>query len=179
MSDLRQAYASTALAGLGWDENMEKAIDRVAAAGRATAFGVSLWRAKYQLESTAYREVVAEALAMFRKRYSADPDELSAALVDQALREYLVPSCRACSGSGETSSRDLRVVCPTCSGSKVHNFTDMERCESMRISYAMAKHAAFKIVWLLGVLEHEDRIMNREMNLQLERIILDTGQEMA
>ena len=51
--NLREPYAATAFAGLGWSEISERPIDRVAAAGLADSLGVSLWKAKYQGSSGA------------------------------------------------------------------------------------------------------------------------------
>lgn len=174
MSNLREAYAATALAGLGWDDNAEKAIDRVAASGKATALGVFLWKAKYQLESRAYQSAIKEALSLYMKRYR-DSRGTAERLVDQAMREYIAPACRLCSGRGEMVLDELKVICATCEGSKTHRFTDTERATAMQLSYALTKHCAFKIKWLLGLFGDEDKRVNYILNIELERIDIDNS----
>ena len=83
MSNLREAYSHVSFASLEWDENAEKAVDRVAAAARANPLGLLLWKAKYLLEADAYRRVQIELAAIYGKRYR-DASPVAAALVGQA-----------------------------------------------------------------------------------------------
>jgi hypothetical protein len=168
MSNLRESYAATSLAGLGWDENQEKAIDRVAASGKASALGVCLWKSKYMLEGDAYRKAHKALLVIFQARY-ADEYFVAGALVGQAMREYIAPQCTACNGEGERMVNDGRVVCDFCSGSKTHRYSDTERAKLMQISYGTTKASAHKIRWLLEFMESEDRIVNHQLNIELER----------
>ena len=168
MSNLREAYAATALAGLGWDENKEKAIDRVAAAGKADAFGILLWRSKYMLESVAYAQARNQLLNLYRKRYR-DNTAVSVAMVEQGLREYLAPACRVCRGVGDMLVNERLVVCEACGGCKIHRYSDSERARTMKLSFALVKASSHKLRWLLELLGTSDKRVNMVMNVELER----------
>lgn len=168
MSDLREAYSHVSFASLEWSENTERAVDRVAAAALANPVGLLLWKAKYLLEPDAYKSAQIALGEIYQKRYR-DAPTVRAALVGQALREFLAPSCRTCRGVGEHMLEDRRVVCDTCGGSKIHRYTDAERAGTMQLSYALTKHAAHKLQWLLGIMGDEDRKVNAVMCEQLER----------
>jgi hypothetical protein len=168
MANLREAYSRVSFASLEWDENAEKAIDRVAAAALANPLGLLLWKAKYLLEGDAYRRAQIALGEVYGKRYR-DAAPIRAALVGQALREFLAPACRTCRGVGEHMLEDRRVVCDTCAGTKIHRYTDMERAGTMQLSFGLTKHAAHKLQWLLGLMGDEDRQVNAVMCEQLER----------
>lgn len=168
MANLREAYSHVSFASLEWNENTEQAVDRVAAAALANPLGLLLWKAKYLLEADAYRRVQIALSEIYGKRYR-DAPTIRAALVGQALREFLAPSCRACRGVGEMMINDRRVVCETCGGSKLHRYSDMERAGTMQIGYGLTKHCAHKLQWLLGLMGDEDRKVNAVMCQQLER----------
>lgn len=168
MSNLREAYSHVSFASLEWDETTERAVDRVAAAALASPLGLLLWKAKYLLEVDAYKRAQTALNEIYRKRYRDTPT-VAAALVGQALREFLAPSCRTCRGVGEHMLEDRRVVCETCNGTKIHRYTDQERAGTMQLSYGLTKHAAHKIQWLLGLMGDEDRQVNLVMRQQLER----------
>jgi hypothetical protein len=168
VTNVREPFASTAFAGLSWSPLEEKAVDRVAASGKVDPLGLWLWKAKYQLESNAYKHAQAALAEIYAKRYT-DAPPIAAAIVAQALREFLAPSCRDCRGVGEMLVNDLRVVCETCGGSKIHKYNDFERARTMQISYAMTKRSGFKITWLLGVMGQHDRTANAVMCRELER----------
>lgn len=168
MTNLREAFAVTALASLEWDENRERAIDRVAASGKAGELGLLLWKAKYQLEVDSYRRAQKALVEIYGKRYRDSPT-VAAAFVGQAMREYLSPSCRACHGVGEYVVNDRRIVCETCGGSKIHRYSDEERARTMQVSYGLTKAGAHKLRWLLGLMGAEDSAVNFELNIQLER----------
>lgn len=169
VGNLRESYASCALAGLGWDANHEKAIDRVAASGKASALGVALWKTKYLIEAAEYRKAQALLLTRYLARYTGDSALLAEAIVDQALHEYIAPQCRACNGEGESMLGERRIVCESCAGSKVHRFTDTERAGRMQISYGMTRMSAHKLKWLIGFMEGEDATVNFQLNVELER----------
>ena len=166
LSNLREAFSATALANLDWDENSERPIDRVAASGKINELGLLLWKAKYQLEAEAYRRVQIALCEIYGKRYR-DAPPIRAALVGQALREFLAPACRACRGVGEMMVNDRRVVCEDCGGSKLHRYSDIERAGTMKLGFGLTKHAAHKIQWLLGLMGDEDCRANAVMNIEL------------
>lgn len=168
MSNLREAYSHVSFASLEWNDTEEKAVDRVAAGALANPLGLLLWKAKYLLEADAYKRVQTALCEIYGKRYR-DAPTIRAALVGQALREFLAPACRTCHGVGEHMLEDRRVVCETCGGSKIHRYTDQERAGTMQLSYGLTKHAAHKLQWLLGLMADEDRRVNAVMCRQLER----------
>lgn len=168
MSNLREAYAGTALASLEWSELRERAVDRVAAAGKADPFGIKLWRAKYLLESSAYLALQKELLTIYQNRYR-DNATVSQALVQQALHEFLAPACRDCAGRGEMLFDERLIVCETCKGSKIHRYSDEERARTMNISYAVTKKSQHKIRWVLEFMGTHDRKVNGVLSYELER----------
>lgn len=168
MADLREAYSHVSFANLEWEEGVEKAVDRVAAGGRIDPLGLLIWKAKYLLEPDAYRKAQIALCEAYGKRYR-DAAPVAAALVGQALREFLSPTCRDCRGVGEMMVNERRVVCETCGGSKLHRYSDEERARTMQLSYGLTKHAAHKITWLLGLMGRVDRLANAVMCEQLER----------
>ena len=168
MANLRETLAATAYSGLGWDENREKAIDRVAASGKADRLGLTLWKAKYMLESSAYIAAHNELMAIYRKRYR-DNQTVASAIVEQALREYLSPACRACRGVGEMMVNERRVICEACGGSSIHRYGDQERAKTMKISYSLTKASSHKLQWLSGLLQGADKRVNYCLNMELGR----------
>lgn len=168
MANLRESLAATAYAGLAWDENTEKAIDRVAASGKADPLGLLLWKARYMLESVAYAAAQQELLRIYRKRYRDNPT-VSAAIVGQAMREYINPACRACQGRGEMRGGQRIIVCPACNGTKIHRYGDAERARLMAISYGLTKASSHKLQWLAGLLNGVDKRVNYCLNVELER----------
>lgn len=147
---------------------MERAIDRVAAAGLVTPIGVLIWKAKYALESVAYQKLAKEVLEIYRKRYS-DRAEIAQILVDQALREFVAGQCSLCKGATEVLHSELMVSCPECHGSGIRRFSDAERSTSMKISWGFTKRVGHKIGWVIGFLTAEDRQVNQMMSIQLGR----------
>lgn len=169
MSNLREAYSATAYAGLGWDENQEKAIDRVAASGKATSLGISLWRSKYQLESRSYQKAHALALEIFAKRYR-DSLRIAQECVWQALREYVDMSlCSACNGQGGLLIDQKWATCPVCDGQKYATWGDKLRSARMGMSQQRVRALAHKINWLALQFSEADRAVNYQLNIELER----------
>ena len=166
MANLREAYAGTVLAGLQWDETRERAVDRVAAGGRASP-EIDIWKAAYGLEAGAYRRLEVRLLRVFSKRYPLEVN--GARIVSQALHEYLSPHCTSCRGAREVVVGERRVVCPSCNGGGIRRYGDAERAQSMGLSYGLTKRLAHKIRWLLGVAGEHDRLVNSLMCFELER----------
>lgn len=170
MADLRAPYAATQYAGLAWsDHEVERAVDRVAAAGLVSPFGLTLWKCAYGHSSVDRATLEAELYRRYTSRYRDSP-ELSRAIVDQALREYLSPACLLCHGKREVLHDTLLVPCPTCSGTGVRKYDDVARASGMQISYAIAKQSAHKIGWILNLLSREDKAVNLQLSVQLERV---------
>lgn len=168
IANIREGYAATGMANLDWSEIQERAIDKVAAAGRVSAIGVLIWKSKYGLESVAYRELAKQLLVVYRNRYS-DRREIAETLVDQALREFVAGQCSLCKGAREVLHSQLMVTCPDCHGSGIRRFSDAERSTSMQMSWGLTKRIGHKITWMLGFLTAEDKAVNQQMSSQLER----------
>ena len=170
MSNLREAYAATAMAGLEWNEDAEKAIDRVAAAGFADALGIALWRSKYLNESKSYHDATKLLVTRYREGWSRfETQGVVEAIVDQVLHEHLSGMCRVCNGAKELIVGDLRVICTTCGGVGVRRFSDTERAQTMKLSIGRVTRLGRAMQWLAGVVSASDRAVNSVMVEQLER----------
>jgi len=169
MANLREAYAATALASLEMDAERERAVDRVAAAGRAPRLGMDIWRARYQLEGKSYQDALNGLLAHFRARYGAETREMSQRVVDQAFHEFMSDRCKDCNGARELMAGELRVICQTCEGYGVRRYTDFERARAMQLSMQRVKSLTHKLNWLLGEIQSMDNQVNTIISAELER----------
>lgn len=168
MSDLREALAMTSLASLEWADH-EKAIDRVAASGKASPLGVNLWKARYMLEVKAYQSTREGLIALYRERFRREEPRVIASVIDQCLHEFLSPFCVSCSGARELMAGDLKVVCETCDGTGVRRYGNEDRARAMKISFGLVKRLEHKFRWLLGEMQGLDRDVNKVLAEQLER----------
>lgn len=169
MPDLREALATSHHAGLAWNPDYEKHIDRVAACGFASALGVALWKARYMNEGRAYREALMRLTRVLAGRYKSESHGTRARLATQAVREYIADKCPVCRGVGELVLRKLRVQCKACSGVAVRRYSDRERAGLMGISIEQAKRLAGALKWTAERIESEDRGVNAVLVYQLER----------
>ena len=152
-----------------WDENREKAIDRVAASGKCSPLGLAFWKARYQLEAKAYQDARKGLIALYKERYRREEHPIVIKVIEQCLHEYLSPFCDSCKGAREMVLDDLRVTCPACDGAGVKRYSDEDRARAMQLSYGMTKRLAHKIRWVLGEIHSMDREVNSVMAEQLER----------
>jgi hypothetical protein len=109
-------------ANLAWDENYQKAIDRITALGMTDALGAELLRFKYAND----RASGTRALHLLaHKAKFALKVELSYArsLAKAAIKEYLIDACEKCHGTGVIG----RDKCSKCDGSGVKKYSDSER----------------------------------------------------
>jgi hypothetical protein len=112
-------------ANLAWDENYQKAIDRITALGMTDALGAELLRFKYAND----RAAGARALHLLaHKAKFALKVELSYArsLAKAAIKEFLIDACDKCNGTGVIG----RDKCSKCDGSGVKRYSDGERAMS-------------------------------------------------
>ena len=168
--NLREPYAATAFAGLGWSEVSERPIDRVAAAGFADGLGLALWRAKYQYSQSAVVLAMQGLRTRFQARYKSESWDMSQRVVTQCLLEYLKPACEVCLGRGEARLQNgVRIVCRGCGGTQVKRYSDFERARSMQISLCKVRAIAHKIGWLSRQIGSLDAGVNRVMSEQLDR----------
>ena len=167
--NLRESYAGTAVAGLGWSDHGERPIDRVAAAGLADPLGMMLWRAKYEGSEGQALEAWRNLVFVLESRYRAENKETCERIVSQCMREYLHASCEICLGRGEMMLEKIRIVCNRCHGVKVKRYSDIDRARSMKISIAKARVLGHKIAWLAGEINRLDAGVNGVLVRQLER----------
>jgi len=169
MANLREAYAATALASLEMDAERERAVDRVAAAGRCPTLGLNIWKARYQLEPTAYKDALNGLSTHFRDKYKAESHVIARMLVEQAFHEFMSPQCKTCSGAKHVMTGELKVTCPTCEGYGLRRYTDFERARSMQISMQRVKSLEHKLAWLLREMQSMDNQVNVIISAELER----------
>lgn len=169
MTNLREAYASTALASLEWSEERERAIDRVAAAGKCSRLGVDLWKARYMLESKAYQDCSEGLRLHYLNRYKAESQGIAERIVSECLHEFLGPVCLVCSGRRELIAGDLKITCAECDGSGLRRYSDVDRARHMQLSLEYVLVLSRKIGWLMNELFELDRSVNAVLAEELER----------
>lgn len=111
---------------LAWDENYQKAIDRITALGMTDALGAELLRFKYSCD----RSAGARALHLLaHKAKFALKVELSYArsLAKAAIKEYLIDGCEKCNGTGIVMDGARAFSCRKCEGTGVKRYSDTER----------------------------------------------------
>ena len=168
MANLRAAYASSQFANLDWSETTERPIDRVAAAGKTSH--LEIWKAAYSHEPSAIRRLHRTILAVFRSRYPRD--QHAEPICEQAIHEWSNPQCHTCRGAAsivDSGNENTTIPCSDCHGSGQQRHSDESRSRRMQLSYALTKHSAHKILWLLNWLASNDAEINRVMTLELER----------
>lgn len=110
---------------LAWDENYQKAIDRITALGMTDALGSELLRFKYAND----RNAGPRALHLLaHKAKFALKVELSYArsLARACIKEFLMDACDKCNGTGVIG----RDKCAKCDGSGVKRYSDGERASA-------------------------------------------------
>jgi len=177
IANFRESYAVAARQSLAWDDNHERAIDRIAAAGRCPRIGCELWRARYALDAMSYHSARKGLIKVYRERYTSEFESIIEKVVDQALHEHLSPACETCLGSGEVVCGELKVVCPECMGHRVRRYSDSERSRMMQVSYQRSKSLAHKLAWLLNKMGTWEAQVNVIMNNELERFAIPTEGE--
>jgi hypothetical protein len=167
--NLREPYAATALASLEWSEVRERAIDRVAAAGKCSRLGLDLWKARYLLEVKAYQDVSESLRLHYLNKYKAESQGMAEKIVSACLHEFLGPVCLVCSGRRELIAGDLKITCAECDGSGLRRYSDLDRARHMQLSLHYVHLLSRKIGWLMGELHDLDRAVNSVIAAELER----------
>lgn len=170
IANLREAYAASARQSLEWDENAERAIDRVAAAGLVERFGIDLWRARYGLDSASFINAIKLLTRVYAERYPRDGELIAGKVADQVIAEYMASFCTSCLGSREMVSGDLKAPCSACSGTGLRNYSDEERSRLMCLSYAVVKASGHKLQWIHNYVATQDSLVNDAMVRELERL---------
>lgn len=169
MTDLRQAYAATSLANLQWSEITERPIDRVAASGLCDDLGVLLWKAKYMLESSAYKEAEKKLAIRIQVKFHREPELICLKLSEQTLKEYVGDKCKKCNGAKEIIGKYRREVCDVCSGFGIRRWTDFERARAMQIALGRVKSLQRHFNWSSNLIMTLDADVGRQMNVYLGR----------
>ena len=109
-------------ANLAWDENYQRAIDRITALGMTDSLGAELLRLKYGNDRAAGKRAIC---LLAHKAKFALKVELSYArsLATAAIKEYLIDTCEKCHGTGVIG----RDKCSKCDGSGMKRYSDGER----------------------------------------------------
>jgi DnaJ-class molecular chaperone len=111
---------------LAWEQDFERAIDRLTAVGMSDSLGSALFRAKYCND----RESAKRALHLLtHKAAQRLKVEISYArnLSSAAFREWMVDTCDKCQGTGHAMESGHLVQCSKCSGTGAKRYTDAER----------------------------------------------------
>lgn len=167
--NLREAWAVTAIAGLGWSPDVERAIDRIAAGGFADETGLALFSARYQNSAMGYCTALWKLKQALRRQFHREEEYALHAIARQTLREYLVEFCTVCLGAKEIVEKKLRVVCHSCDGSGVRKYGERERAENMRLSLSRVRNLHHKMEWAHDFCMRHDRLVNAQLVIQLER----------
>lgn len=169
MSDLRLAFASTAIASLDWAEFQERPVDRVAASGRVDDLGLALWKAKYQRDTHAALAAHKCLKRVLASHYRSENEHYIGIIGAEALYEYLQDWCLDCGGLREMMIAEVKHVCPTCHGTGARRHSDTERSIRMDVSLSVARVLGAKITWTVSHINGLDKKTNYCMNIQLER----------
>ena len=168
-ANMREAYAGTGRASLEWNPDAERSIDRVAAAGKANALGVNLWKAKNGLESVAFLRAVDQLSVVYSERYRREDADLVGKLCFQAISEWVAQFCTTCAGTREVMHGELKTICTACAGSGVRRYTDEQRARMMMVSFDKMRRMGGRFRWLHDYISREDWMANDVMARNLER----------
>jgi len=169
LSNLRESFASTHHANLGWNPDHERAIDKVAASGLCDELGVLLWKAKYMSESEAYKKARRMLINAHSERFSNEARGIVDAVVEQCLHEYISDMCSWCKGAKEIMAGDKRVICDGCGGFGIKRYTDHERARAMKQSLGRVKVIQRQFRFLTELIGTQDGKVNTQLNYFLER----------
>jgi hypothetical protein len=129
MAGRESLVKSTCASSLVWDENTERAVDRMTAIGmvaRNNELGAAMLHAE-ALDAVALRKVVLLVVRHLHHthRIARGFGEKIAIAV---MREYMQPGCPTCGGQREIRNEGEAVhICAACGGTGVHRYTDSSR----------------------------------------------------
>lgn len=112
---------------LAWEQDFERAIDRLTAVGMSDALGSALFRAKYCNDAAAYQQALAILAKDGAKKLRVMPG-YARKLAKVAIKEWIVDADPHCRGSGVfVQSNGIGVSCPKCGGTGMKKWEDHER----------------------------------------------------
>jgi hypothetical protein len=160
------------------DPNVERAVDRVAALGSATALGSELWHAKYGGHITPARIQTIATIVAVRlepRRRARLPSPMLVKIARLALEEWLYDRCPTCDGRKYTGGErwiehaDAVKPCGRCNATGRLVPTDAERARALGIpTSAMAKWQA-KLDRARDVITAADVQTGKRVAAKLER----------
>lgn len=177
MGDMRESVAAAlGSSNLAWNEDHERAIDRIAALARVDLLASYLWRMKHDNEHELFRPAVhlltKRVQEKFYQKGRAAP-EVIRKMCEWVLVEYLSDKCHKCNGTGHNGSsrefgRYVPKACKRCDGTGAYKPNGSERALHLGIkrqSYFESWDSKFTQVH--AYISEVDILANREMNRQL------------
>ena len=165
---MRESLAATHHANLQWNQE-ERAIDKVAASGLCDELGILLWKAKYMLETAAYRNAELRLKEKVKEQFKREASLICDKVTEQGLREYLSDRCKACLGAKEMIVGSKRITCEACSGFGIRRFTDFERARAMSLSLGRVKTLQRHFNWLSSQIWTLDDLVGRQIKFYVGR----------
>lgn len=115
---------------LEWSDHQVRDIDFVTAAGMTKPeLGVLLIRAYVSNDPGAVKLATWLATQQSRRYLSNIPEGMRRRLVGAAIKEFLVPICTPCGGTGKALQGQKWTVCPSCAGTAIKRYTNGERAK--------------------------------------------------
>jgi hypothetical protein len=127
MSVKEKIVGAVQSSNLRWNENEEKAIDRITALGLSDPLGSALFRFKYCNDSAAYQRALALLAKKGATRLKVMPG-YARMLAKAAIKEWAVDADPHCQGSGLFMQKNgVVVTCTKCGGTGMRRWEDYER----------------------------------------------------
>lgn len=123
---------------LGWSDLRTRPVEYVASMAAATGLGSDLFRLRSHDRAAASRAVLLLARKAWRAGHAKKlpiSDAQARALSIAAIIELSFPHCQTCRGAGESIVEKLKVICPTCSGTRLHRYSDQDRAKMCGIPF--------------------------------------------
>lgn len=119
---------------LKWSGHQVRDIDFVAAAGMTKPeLGILLIRAYVGNDAGAVKLATWLATKQSRRYLPNIPEGMRRKLAGAAVREFLLPICNPCGGTGKALQGQKWIVCPTCAGTTIKRYTDGERARMIGV----------------------------------------------
>lgn len=126
---------------LEWSPNAERAVDRICAMGWCSPFGSGLIKLRWGLAREQWAPAHLRLAKRLLERFKGLGRQRSQLISDAVLREWLLPMCQQCGGSGSTGFETGKVSqCNICDGSGLHRFSDAQRARALRCDVSKVRH---------------------------------------
>lgn len=161
--NLRESFAATHHASLEWSPISERAIDKVAASGLCDPLGVLLWKARYMLESWAYKQAEQELKLRIRVKFPREVGLNLDKVIEQSLKEFMSDKCLSCNGRASVTINNLKITCEACSGSGIRRYTDFERARYTKLALGRIRTLQRHFNWTTDLMMTLEGTVNAEM----------------